>query len=318
MDKFSFTEVHRHFGGSISPYTVSKVSGIPLELVRKQMVFGVGDRCDYSSFFRKFHVLDNIEWDYVRISLTIQDVVWGLKREGIKYAEIKFSINKYLKFIKTSINEFVLWFVNEFDIYSSYVGVTVDLILSLKHDMDRKSQVDIGNLVKNDLIAECIAGIDIVGDERKFDVDFYKPIFDLWHSAGRVCMAHVGEIDKPQHVIDAINILKVDRVCHGIAVAGDKEIAKISRDRLISFDVCISSNFCTGVAKRGKHPVKEMLRNGFIINIGTDDPTTFNSNICNEFRLLKSESGLSDGDIALIRDNTINFSAQEIIKRKLR
>lgn len=312
-------ETHRHFGGSISVETVSKISGINLDIVKKSMVFDPhSDSLSYKSFFKKFKILDDIKWNYDNISLTIQDVVWGLKREGIQYAEIKFSINKYLKHIDVSIDEFVLWFIHEFEVHSSNIGITVDLILSLKHDMDKNIQKKIGDVIKNDLIAECIAGIDIVGDENFFDVDFYKPIYKRWHDAKRVCMAHVGEINKPQHVIDAINILKLDRVCHGIAVADNKELAKMASDKLISFDVCITSNLCTGVATYGKHPVKQMIQNGFIINIGTDDPTIVSTNITAEYEHLKKETGLAKADIDKMKGNAINFSAQEIIKRKMR
>lgn len=311
-------ELHRHFGGSISIETISKISGISLSDVRKSMVFGPTDKYNYKSFFKKFKILDNIKWNLDNISLTIQDVVWGLKKEGIVYAEVKFSINKYLKFIDTSIEEFVLWFINEFETHSSNIGITVDLILSLKHDMDKSLQLKISNIINNNLIAECIAGIDIVGDENYFDVDFYKPIYERWHDAKRVCMAHVGEINKPKHVIDAINILNLDRVCHGIAVANNKELAKITSDKLISFDVCLTSNFCTGVAKQGEHPVKKMIKNGFLVNIGTDDPIIVDTNIDAEYKSLKSEVGLTNADIEKIKNNAYNFSAQEIIKRKMR
>ena len=314
-------ETHRHMGGSISVDTVSKISGIDIKKVNKLMTFGKNEKLSYKSFFNKFKILDNIEWNHDNISLTIQDVVWGLKKEGIDYAEIKFSINKYLKYLKSkneSITKFVLWFISEFEIHSSNLGITVDLVLSLKHDMDKDVQLKISDIINNDLVAECIAGIDIVGDENYFDVDFYKPIYKRWHSAKRVCMAHVGEIDKSQHVIDAINILNLDRVCHGIAVADNKELAKMTSDRLISFDVCLTSNFCTGVAKRGKHPVNEMIKNGFIINVGTDDPAIICSNISNEYDVLKNETGLSNNDIEKIKNNAYNFSAQAIIKRKMK
>jgi adenosine deaminase len=310
-------DIHRHFCGSISIETVSKISGISLNEVRKLMVFDPqNNNLGYKSFFNKFKIFNDIKWNYDNISLTIQDVVWRLKQEGIQYAEIKFSVNKYLKYINTSIEDFVLWFANEFETFSSSVGITVDLVLSLKHDMDKNLQKKIGNVIKNDIIAECIAGIDIVGDEHYFDVGFYKPIYENWHAAKRVCMAHVGEINRPQHVIDAINILKLDRVCHGIAVANDKELAKMTREKLISFDVCLTSNLCTGVATLGNHPVKKMIENGFIVNIGTDDPIIVDTNINEEYKFFKKETGLSNSEINKIKNNAYNFSAQEIIKRK--
>ncbi len=103
-------------------------------------------------------------------------------------------------------------------------------------------------------------------------------------------MAHVGEINHPEHVRQALMNLNIDRVCHGIAAADDKEIAKIAKDKNIAFDIGISSNVHTGVADLYAHPVKKMLDNGFIINIGTDDPVIFSTNLDKEYKLLKKRA----------------------------
>lgn len=309
-------DLHRHFSGSLTCELVSILSGIPLNDVKKAMTFRKGDKFDYASFFNKFNILDSIEWDYNKISLSIKDVVWGLKREGIGYTEIKFSINKYAKYLGDDYINIVRWFLKEFDNCCSDWGIEADLILSLKHDMDKSIQRKMADIIKDDVIAEYIAGVDIVGNENYFDVNFYKPIFDMWHSAGRICLAHVGEINKPQNVIDAIKILKVDRVCHGIAAAHLKDVAKIANDHNVAFDVSITSNICTGVATLKNHPVKKMIKNGFTVNIGTDDPVIFNTNIDNEYKLLQIITGISDFEVNKIKSNSAIYSAKELLKLK--
>jgi len=280
------------------------------------MTYNESDEPNYDSFFNKFEILNSIVWTKENIRKTIEDVVWSLKKEKIDYCEIKFSINKYLPYLKMSKEEIILWFANCFDELCSKWGIQIDLILSLKHDMDKENQITTGYTINNDLIAECISGIDIVGNERFFDVEFYKPIFQRWHDAGKICMAHVGEINKPQNVIDAIDKLNIDRVCHGIAVADDKELAKKCRDNMVSFDICLTSNISTGVTNISDHPVTKMLENGFLITIGTDDPVILNTDYDKEFELLKTISKLNDQEIKLIQDSAYHFSAREITKRK--
>jgi len=309
-------DLHRHFGGSISPTTVSKVSGVPLSEVERKMLYADGEESGYEKFFHKFRILDGVKWDYQKIDYTIQDVVWGLRQERIDYAEIKFSINKYLPFVKSGAKDMVLWFAHRFDEHASRWGIEIDLILSLKHNQDKTSQKEVAELVLNDMVAHCIAGIDIVGNENFFDVNFYKPLFDMWHDAGKVCMAHVGEINQADHVHQAVKILQVDRICHGIAAADDEEIAAISRDRHMSFDICITSNIRTGVATLENHPVKKMLENGFLISVGTDDPAIFGTTLKEEYALLKKIADLSDEDVDMIQSAAANLCAREILRRK--
>lgn len=280
------------------------------------MTYNENDLYTYESFFNKFKILDSIEWNMDLIDITIQDAIWNLKKEKIDKAEIKFSINKYLKYINISPNELILWFLNRFDYHASKWNINVDLVLSLKHQMDKQTQIDIANCINNDLIAEYISGIDVVGNENFFCADFYKPIFERWDTAGKACMVHVGEIDRPDNVSEAIKKLPIDRICHGIAAANDKEIAKISRDKQIVFDLCLTSNMFTGVAKKDDHPILKMLENGFLITIGTDDPIIFNTTLDKEYNLFKNITGLSEDYIDLIKSATPLLSANEISKRK--
>ena len=308
-------DLHRHFGGSISCFTVSKIREMPLEDVQKNMTYLEDNVRDYEAFFKKFTILDDIKWNMANTELSVQDVVWNLAQEGIHYAEIKFSINKYLKHIGMTPERTITWIAYLFDKYASHWGIEIDLILCLKHNMDKELQIAISNTIENDYVNECIAGIDIVGNENFFNADFYVPIYEKWHSAGKACMAHVGEVNLVDNVRDAIFKLKVDRICHGIAAVDDKEIAAASRDKLICFDVCLTSNIYTGVATED-HPVTKMIDNGFIISIGTDDPVILNTTIDKEYSLFQKITKASDDDIDDLKESTLLWSAKEIIKRK--
>ena len=308
---------HRHMGGSISCSTVANIKNITLKEATELMTYTENDNYSYESFFDKFKILDDIQWDYKLIDLTIQDVIWGLKKEKLSSAEIKFSVNKYIKYINDDIDKIILWMIYQFEKHSSNWGIHVDPILSLKHEMDKNLQLKIANCIKNDSISEFISGIDIVGNENYFDADFYKPIFETWNDAGKACMAHVGEINRPDNVKNAILKLPIDRICHGIAVANDSEIASISRDKNIVFDLCLTSNFYTGVVQSIEdHPVNKMLENGFLITVGTDDPVVLNTTINKEYEILKKITTLNNDEIENIKLAAPQLSAKEIIKRK--
>lgn len=308
------SDPHRHFGGSISCSTISKMSGLPLKEVKKRTTYSSNDKHDYVSFFDKFTILDNIEWNLKLIEYSIQDVVWQLKKERIDYTEIKFSVNKYLPYVNMGIDELIAWMAYKLDEYGSKWGIKIDSILAIKYEMNKDQQLNIANSIKNDLVAEAVMGIDLVGNENYFDADFYKPIFKNWHAAGKICMAHVGEIYKPNNVEDAVYKLGVDRICHGIAAADMTDMAKYTRDNLIAFDICLTSNHLTGVAPLKGHPVSKMLDKGFIVNIGTDDPIVLNTTIDQEYEKLAIESELSEDDINIIKASTLTADKLAAIK----
>jgi adenosine deaminase len=310
------TELHRHLGGSISCQTISKVSNVNLDEVIKYTTYAKNEPKNYEAFFNKFKILDSVVWDLDKIDLTIKDVIWGLKKESIEYAEIKFSINKYIKDLKCSKKDLIILITYKFEQYASQWGIDIDPILSLKHGMDPQEMIEISDLIKDDDISECVSGIDIVGNENYFNLELYKKIFKLWNEAGKTCMLHVGEIYNPENVKKSIYDLKVDRICHGIAVADDKELAKYTKDNLISFDICPTSNILTGVAPIDDHPVSRMIENGFIITIGTDDPVVFNTNLNNEYELLKKIANLNENDLDIIKNSAYYLSSKEITKRK--
>lgn len=310
-------DLHRHLSGSVTCETVSRISGVDLETVHEMMTYKKDEPKIYESFFDKFKIFDKINWTFEKIDITINDIIWSLKKESIDYAEIKFSITKYLDILKCSPEKLITWMAYRFEYHASNFGIEIDLILCLKHDMDKQKQIEISSLIKNDKIAECLSGIDVVGNEKYFEAEFYVDIFKLWNEAGKACMLHIGEIYNPINVRKALKLLKIDRICHGIAVADDIEVAKYTRDNLISFDICPTSNILTGVAKLENHPVLQMLENGFILSVGTDDPVILNTNLDNEYKILQDITKLSDQEIDLIKNAAYSLSARSIIDRKI-
>lgn len=310
-------DLHRHLGGSISTETIAKISGLPHNYICEQMTYGDRERYDYISFLRKFDILNTIEWDYDYISLTIIDIIDNIVNEGIKYAEIKFSVGKYLRYISESIPDIIIWIANRFHQYAIKSGIEIALILALQYESDKGFQSEVANTINNDTVASLISGIDLVGNENYFNLEFYKPIFDTWHAAGKVCIAHVGELPgTAHHVEQAIRILGVDRICHGIAAVGRAGILKLASDTNVAFDIGISSNLCTGVARLKTHPIKQMIDEGFNITIGTDDPIILDTTLDGEYRLLRWITNCTDDEFAKIYNNSCIYSSKNILKYK--
>lgn len=305
-------ELHRHMGGSIRAETVweiikrTKENIAPsLESVRKKMIVsGVDDR-NFDTFFGKFRILDKLTWYDWAIDLAIQQICEDLEKESIEYAEISLSINKYMIHLGWTPKKVVQFICESYSRHSRRFGVKVGLLLSLKYESNRESQLNFANLIDDPDIRPLLSGIDLVGDENYYDVEFYKPIFDKWKSYDKILRCHVGELNGGRNnIISAIKDLQVNRIAHGVHAT--EEDVKIANEYGVYFDVAIHSNIYTGVVDDIKnHPLKNMVKWGAKITLNTDDPVQCDCTIDSEFSAAVKSKLITTDDIDRIQRNAV-------------
>ena len=309
-------EIHSHLGGSIEPEFVGALlarhnNNIRLGKVRKSMTYQGKYPGNFDDFLDKFKLMDQIKWSEKDVYDMVHHVVSNIDRDGIKYSEIRFSLNRYRPFLHIPDHEIIHMIREAFNDACKYFDVVVELVLSIKHT-DTADELKVAYDL--DKYQECIVGIDVVGDERYFDCDTLRPIYDLWRSNNKVLIAHVGEIKRPEHVRKAIEVLGVHRVAHGIY--SDKYTLDMAKERNICFDVALSSNYYTSVVKSSYvNPAVDMIQNGNAVTISTDDRAVFCTALRKEYALAKKYWRLDNDEIDQLKLNAINYSAQNIFNK---
>lgn len=298
-------DTHRHLGGSIPPAYIWDIIhsrnysylAESLDDVIKAMTFSKGEPTHFHRFLDKFKILDEIEWDEGLIDGSISAVCGALNDENIDYCWMDFSINKYmdLPWHKSDAIKFI------YDSFNQHRPNGVGLILSLKYESMRASQRQYAKLIDDPDIADILMGIDLVGDEEYFDPYFYQPIFKEWKTAGKLLRAHVGESQSARNIRDAVTILGVTNIAHGIKVFEDPYLVDMIIDEDICFDTAITSNYLTGVwVDNNHHPVVDMINNGISATVGSDDPIQCSTTLDREHTLAR-ELGLGDDGCNIIR-----------------
>lgn len=229
-------------------------------------------------FLDKFRILDSIAWTEELVEHSIADICAGLQDEGIEYAWLDFSINKYTSIGWT--HRQAIEFIH--GCFEKYRPGKVGLVLSLKYESDKDQQYEFAKLVKDDHIAERLLGIDLVGDESKFDPHFYVPLFNWWNCAGKITRAHVGESESHENIRSAIELMNVTNVAHGIKIVNDYNLICLAGDRRVTFDLALTSNILTGVFTGDVHPGVHMRNVGLMVTLGSDDPTQCSTTLANE------------------------------------
>lgn len=296
-------DTHRHLGGSISSYFVWKtiqsrelfhIASTWNEL-KSAMTFVNGEPRGFYRFLDKFKVLDYIPWDKELVHQSIKAVCEQLTTEGVEYCWMDFSVNKYLQYIKMDKREIIQYIHELFQIYRPN---KVGLILSLKYESPREQQEEYAKLIIDEDISKCLIGIDLVGDEAKFNAEFYREILRYWHDRGKMVRAHVAESQHAKNALDAITKLQVTNIAHGLKLLDHPEMIDLALKREITFDLGISSNYLTEVCNdEDYHPVIDMLKHGLKVTYGTDDPVQCSTTMQTEYAILRYWFGIEQSEI---------------------
>ncbi len=301
---------HRHLGGCATPQFIYhelvqkrgiEYLGETLRDIRAAMQFEALEPYGFHRFLDKFRILDEIVWDEPLIDASIKDVCDGLEAEQIDYTWLDFSINKYMQNLSWHKVD-AIRFIH--DCFAKYRPGKVGLILSLKYESLRTSQRQYAAVLEDPEVHDLLVGIDLVGDETYFDASFYKPIFERWNAAGKVTRAHVAEFGPAQNAELAIKA-GVQRIAHGIKIVEDPKIIDLALEKEIAFDMAVTSNYVTGVCVEHKpHPIKDMVKAGLKITIGSDDPVQCRTTLDREFSVLPY-LGITNREMDLFRKNAI-------------
>lgn len=308
-------DLHRHLSGCIQPKTIHNIlqrqgENIQLEEVYKLTTYKDDDKPKtFRNFLDKFQLMSRIKWTDSTLEYIINQVVWDIASEKIQHFEMKISIDKFLNF--TTSQKIIKSIYDLFNRECSKWGITFGLVLALRYESDKEQQHTISKSLQSGAW-NYLCGIDLVGNEEYFHSDFYEGLLKDWHAAKKGIQAHVGETQTAENVRYAIEKLNINRIAHGVSAAKYPDIMKLATERNICFDVAITSNILTGIVSSiTEHPVKQMLDNGCLITIGTDDPATLNTTLEREYELLRTLVP-DDEKIIEIKENSRRFAFKTV------
>src|SRR5215468_1588681 len=157
---------------------------------------------------------------------------------------------------------------------------------------------DIAPLLRTWLATGVFGSIDLYGDERVGDLRDFAPLYDLAAAHGLKRKAHAGELCGPDAVRQAVEILGVMALQHGVRAAEDPATAAWLAERGIVLHLCPTSECALGIcASLEDHPARQLFDRGVALTVNTDDFTLFGASACDELRAL-AHLGFTAAEIA--------------------
>ncbi|MFP5492195.1 MAG: adenosine deaminase [Bacteriovoracia bacterium] len=137
----------------------------------------------------------------------------------------------------------------------------------------------------------------------------FKNVFARAMKEGFLTVAHAGEEGPPEYIWEALDLLKVKRIDHGVrAGEDDKLMERLIKERM-PFTVCPLSNLKLCVVKKLEdHNLKKLLGRGACITINSDDPAYFGGYMNENFLQTTKALDLSSIEIKLLARNSFEAS----------
>ena len=123
---------------------------------------------------------------------------------------------------------------------------------------------------------ERFIGVGLDSSERGHPPAKFARVFARCRALGFRLVAHAGEEGPADYVRDALDILQVERIDHGVRAIDDAAlVARLARER-IPLTVCPLSNQKLGVyPDLRQHSLKRLLDAGVVVTLNSDDPAYF-------------------------------------------
>ncbi|MGH8163069.1 MAG: adenosine deaminase, partial [Rhodanobacteraceae bacterium] len=204
-----------------------------------------------------------------------------------------------------------------FDRQRERSGIELRLIVDLTRNFGLEGALRTARIA-TELTGLGVIGVGLGGDEARFPAAEFEDAFALARASGLHCVAHAGEADGAASVRNAVEILRAERIGHGVRALEDRSVVDLLAHRRIPLEICPTSNFLTGVASPDRpHPLLELDAAGAIVTIDADDPALFKTSISGEYEYVMSIAG----EMTLLRliENAIEASfAEDSLKVAMR
>ena len=163
-----------------------------------------------------------------------------------------------------------------------------------------------------------IIGIGLDSGEVGNPPEKFARVFARCRELGFHLVAHAGEEGPPAYVWTALDVLKVERIDHGVQSSKDAALMKRLADDRIALTVCPLSNLKLCVfPDLASHNIKQLLDAGLAATVNSDDPAYFGGYMNDNFTQTFAATGLQAQHAYILTRNSFEASFTDAsVKRR--
>lgn len=313
-------ELHLHIEGSLEPELMFKLAqrngvAIPYASVEEvRAAYSFSNLQDFLDIYYAGADVLRTEADFRDLALAYFDRVAA---DGVAHAEIFFDPQTHTD-RGIAFDTVITGLLAGMDEAEASLGITSRLILCFLRHLDEDAAF--ATLAAAEPWLERIAGVGLDSSELGHPPEKFARVFAAARTRGLKLVAHAGEEGPPDYVVQALDVLGIDRLDHGNRSLEDPVLtARLARTGM-TLTVCPLSNVrLCNVASIDAHPIDRMLREGLRATVNSDDPAYFGGYIADNYRAVATARGLSRDDVVTLARNSFlgSFLPDEMVAAHL-
>ena len=187
------------------------------------------------------------------------------------------------------------------------LGISAKLIMCFLRHLDEESAFE--TLAQAQTHKDKIIGVGLDSTELGHPASKFERVFNLALEQGFLTVAHAGEEGPASNIHEALNLLKITRIDHGVRCSEDEALVKQLVTERIPLTVCPLSNIKLKVFERmEQHNIVSLLRQGVCVTINSDDPAYFGGYMTANFLAVNKAHPMTKAEIAQFTFNAIEAS----------
>lgn len=187
------------------------------------------------------------------------------------------------------------------------LGISSQIIMCFLRHLDQESAFE---TLKQALpFKDKIIGVGLDSSEQGHPPEKFKEVFEAAIGHGFLTVAHAGEEGPAANIHNAMKLLGVSRVDHGVRCVDDPELVKQLIEDRTPLTVCPLSNTKLKVFESmGDHNIVDLLRQGLCVTINSDDPAYFGGYMTDNFMAVAEALPVSLEELQTFSLNAIEAS----------
>jgi adenosine deaminase len=299
-------ELHLHIEGTLEPellFDLAARNGVTLpyadvDAVRRAYVFG-----DLQSFLDIYYAGCAVlvtERDFYELTAAYLERAWD---QGVVHAEIFFDPQTHTD-RGIGFGAVIDGISRALADGATRLGITSRLILCFLRHLGGDAAM--ATLEEALPYRDHLAAVGLDSSERGFPPSLFEAAFARAATEGLAAVAHAGEEGPAEYIWEALDLLGVRRIDHGVRCEEDPRLVERLVAEQTPLTVCPLSNVRLGVfPSLEQHNLARLLRRGLRVTVNSDDPAYFGGYVSDNLEAVAGALALEPVEIVQLARNSI-------------
>lgn len=309
IQKLPKAELHLHIEGTLEPelmFALAKKNSIQIPYKSVQELKQAYNFSSLQSFLDIYYAGANVlihESDFF-------DLTWEYlltcKEQNILHVEIFFDPQTHTK-RGIAFGTVITGITKALEKAKEELGISSYLIMCFLRHLSEEEAFE---TLKLSLPFKAqILGVGLDSSEVGHPPSKFKNVFQACQKEGYKIVAHAGEEGDSSYIWEAIELLHVQRIDHGIRCEEDAHLVEFLKEKQIPLTVCPLSNVkLRAVSTMQEHNILKLLHKGLLVTVNSDDPAYFGGYLNENYLALTQALHVNKEELKKLATNSFKAS----------